>query len=198
VTADDVRRPAGERYSDLSYPLLVREIVERFGSTQAFVERAYETPGLDDELYDLDALARRDSRANPLEVSERKLRLAAVWLLDDYTPQTSTRYGTEYEGPLVERVVAAAAERGRLGRTLRDRIAKDEKATPYMVDVVFRLMGERELAPDPEGRKGWLKVGDKVSPTPPFINLHKLEGRPTHKRRSPPRGEDEREPPRIY
>jgi hypothetical protein len=76
------------RASSLPFPELVRAIVEAYGSTFDFLDRAYEVPGLGDELMKLDALG-RGGGVSLGEVEERKLRLAAAWLMDD-APQSSS------------------------------------------------------------------------------------------------------------
>jgi hypothetical protein len=89
------------------------------------------------------------------------------------------RYGKDYPGPPVEEVVRLAhAERQlgkKLGRTFRNKVAKEVGVTTYEVDMIFRLVEAGKLAD--ADREGWLKVADEVSATPAFINLHKLETR---------------------
>jgi hypothetical protein len=79
----------------------------------------------------------------------------------------------------VEEVVRLAhAERQlgkKLGRTFRNKVAKEVGVTTYEVDMIFRLVEAGKLAD--ADREGWLKVADEVSATPAFINLHKLETR---------------------
>jgi hypothetical protein len=87
------------------------------------------------------------------------------------------RGGTDYAGQGVERVVRLAHEAERdgkqLGRTLRDRLAKEAKVTEHEVGLIFACMKSGRLGPG--NRRGWLTIRGELTPTPPTINLHELK-----------------------